>query len=74
MCGDAPLRLPAWHTAHTSARTPHAAAPQANPNSNAVLLTTEIVTPCFYAGRDRHRMVRHPEERASAHRERRHTR
>ncbi len=30
---------------------------QAHPNSNAVLLTTETVTPCYYKGHDKHRMV-----------------
>lgn len=30
---------------------------QAHPNANAVLLTTETVTPCYYPGQDKHRMV-----------------
>jgi hypothetical protein len=30
---------------------------QARPNSNAILLTTEITTPAYYKGKDKHRQV-----------------
>jgi hypothetical protein len=30
---------------------------QARPNANAILLTTEITTPAFYKGKDKHRQV-----------------
>jgi hypothetical protein len=33
---------------------------RARPGANAVLLTTESVTPALYPGHDRHRMVRLP--------------
>jgi len=31
--------------------------PQARPNSNALLVTTEVTTPALYRGRDKHRQV-----------------
>lgn len=30
---------------------------QARPNSNAILLTTEVTTPAYYKGKDKHRQV-----------------
>lgn len=30
---------------------------QARPNANAILLTTEITTPAYYKGKDKHRQV-----------------
>lgn len=30
---------------------------QARPNANAVLLTTEVTTPAYYKGKDKHRQV-----------------
>ena len=34
---------------------PIATTPQAHPNANAVFVTTEVTTPAYYGGRDRHR-------------------
>ena len=31
---------------------------QAHPNKNAVFVTTDVTTPAFYGGHDKHRMVR----------------
>lgn len=35
----------------------HPCCPQSRPNCNAILLTTEITTPAYYKGKDKHRQV-----------------